>query len=97
MPQNGQFLEPNIFKIGINRPFKDYIIDRGLKIMSLQYQDKKLSCYKLKFHLGQKYAIYEISHNLLKGDMTTSIVFTDDNNKVINTHTKNECLKTQGS
>ena len=56
------------------------------------------SCYKLKFHLGQKYAKNEIRHTLLKGDVTDhKYIFTDHKNKVIITHTKNGCLKTQGS
>ena len=44
-----------------------------------------------KFHLGQKYANDVVSHNLLRGDVTRNILFTD--NKVVITHTKNECLK----
>ena len=48
------------------------------------------------FRLGQKYTKNVISHNLLRDDVTTNIFFTDDN-EVIITHTKNECLNTQGS
>ena len=50
-----------------------------------------------KYHLSKKYPKNVISHNWLRGDVTTNIVFIDDNKKVIITHTKNECLKTQGS
>ena len=42
------------------------------------------------------YAKKIFSHYLLKGDVTTSILFTDDD-EVIITHTKNEGLKIQGS
>ena len=71
--------------------------------MYLQYQDKTLrrmptgAATIQKLHLGQKYAKNVISHNLLRGDVTTNILFMDDNKKVIITYTKTECLKTQGS
>ena len=37
------------------------------------------------------------NHYLLKGDVTTNILFIYDNKKAIITRTKSECLKTQGS
>ena len=58
------------------------MIDRGLKIMSLQYQDKILTIVPTRaatiqdFHPSAKNVI---KHDLLRGDVTTNIYFANDN------------------
>ena len=83
-----------MFKLGNEQSFllrvKD--LDRDLKFMYLKYQDKPIRTVPTgaatiqNFHRSQKYAI---GPNLLRGDVTTNILSTDDNKKVIFIHTKN--------